>query len=205
MPVAVFESFLAWLRTPLRVRWEWPSRTTPAAGSGVAKVRAVRLLEGGPDLELHNAGPGAAVDPENTAFLLRADDASGEPLARIPVLGTGATYIVTLTASTPLEAADCILRVMWRNRDGSAGRSCWRLTADGRRLTEVPCPWSAAQPWVGAAPFTGVTVGVRWSVRGGGGKGLGSFQRMQWAIPSNCMWPWRLYTQPCWLLGWARF
>ena len=134
-----FSPLLRWLRAPLRVRWYWPQLPRQTAEGLSADVQAVRFIEPyGPDLELHNVGDGSALDLEITIALAPGNGELGDVLARLPVLGVGVHYRVTL-ATDLRETADAgRLRISWHNQDGSAAQRCWAIR-DGDRLTAVPC------------------------------------------------------------------
>lgn len=113
----------------------------PARDQPLARISATRLLEAGrPDLELHNSGRGPARDLEIVRLSTERDEVRREPLARIPVLGAGVTYLVTLADADALPWGDTALQLVWRNHDGSEGVSCWRRRGDGPSLVEMACP-----------------------------------------------------------------
>ena len=146
--MAGLASILNWLRAPLRVRWNWPRAPLGTRRGPSAEVRAVRFVDPyGRDLELRNSSDGIAVDLEIAIVPQASDDESSEVLAGIPVLGAGVRYIVTLSADIRDEVEERLLRIAWRNKNGSLGQSCWAIS-DGRQLTEVPCPSVADEPAV---------------------------------------------------------
>ena len=113
----------------------------PARDRPPARIIANRLLEAGrSDLEINNSGRGPARDLEILRLSTVRDEVGSEPLARLPVLGAGVTYLVTLADADALQGGDTALQLVWRNHDGSEGVSCWRRRGDGPSLVEMACP-----------------------------------------------------------------
>lgn len=133
-----------WLRTPLRVRWSWPSDRPSARRAGPARVVALRFIDPwGDDLRLRNEGPGDAADVVVTALLRDAPGEERRLGTALPSLGAGVGYIVTLRPgreAPPAAGTGRRVRVRWRDLDGGAGES-WAAAGPGEaRLTPLVDP-----------------------------------------------------------------
>ena len=113
-----------------------PARDRPPAWIAANRLKGA----GGPDLEIQNRGRGNAQDLEILRIFADGGETQREPLAQVPVLGAGVTYLVTLADAAALPLGGPVLQVVWRNHDGSEGMSCWRRSGDGLSFVEIACP-----------------------------------------------------------------